>query len=246
MLQLDTLYKLAHDGDGNSAANLFNMQSHDVHIWLLNHDQTTEKENELYSLLSYDEQSRIQLFRFDYLRKRYLHRRATLRLLLAMYTNQKPADIIFQTNEHSKPFLPNEIIHFNVSHSEHMALIAFSHFNIGVDIEAIVEIDDAHRVVKYHFSEYEQKFWFSLGKGDNVTAFYKIWTSKEALVKLVGDGLQFPLKTFDTIINGNTREIHFHTPQAHPHFLYDVPTVPNFLASLVTIVPSNIVLKNIE
>ena len=91
--------------------------------------------------------------------------------------------------QYKRPYFDNDI-DFNISHSGQYIVcgISFDH-KIGIDIEEIKEIplDD----FKNEFSQKEMK---TIMKADNSTsAFYALWTQKEAFLKAIGTGLFFPL-----------------------------------------------------
>jgi 4'-phosphopantetheinyl transferase len=100
----------------------------------------------------------------------------------------------FSYNEHGKPSLINENLHVNFSHSKSAVVAGFSETPIGVDVEFIKE-KYPKIVCKRVFtpSEIEQ----IENAKDQTLAFFKFWTLKESLVKCIGQGLSFPLKTVE-------------------------------------------------
>ncbi len=94
---------------------------------------------------------------------------------------------IFNFGPSGKPFLkdhPN--IHFNLSHTEGIAVCVVADVPVGVDVERIRPID--RQVVDMVMSDDEQAE-ISLAE-DSDTAFYRLWTRKEAYLKLTGEGLR--------------------------------------------------------
>jgi 4'-phosphopantetheinyl transferase len=92
----------------------------------------------------------------------------------------------FYFNEHGKPFLADiESFCFNVSHSA--ACIAFVHSNkpIGVDVEKIKIFDS--RLPKRFFTEHERMMLDAADEKD--FEFGRIWTTKEAYIKMKGSTL---------------------------------------------------------
>ncbi|MBI9050712.1 MAG: 4'-phosphopantetheinyl transferase superfamily protein [Anaerolineaceae bacterium] len=122
--------------------------------------------------------------------------RTALRLLLSLYINEHPAEIILQKNEFQKPLLSDAYeLNFNVSHTNEQILIGFSRLGpIGVDMEFTQSNIDWPMIAKRYFSPAENE------KINNATvpqhAFYQLWTAKEAFMKGVGSGFQFPLHHF--------------------------------------------------
>ena len=94
----------------------------------------------------------------------------------------KPA---FLVGEHGKPSLQEHPgIHFNMSHCANAIACAVGNMPIGIDVESTErKISDA--LVRHTMSPQEQEKI----TGDPIR-FFRLWTQKEALVKLCGTGLQ--------------------------------------------------------
>jgi len=150
------------------------------------------------AVLTADEQERAGRFHFERDRRRYIVCRGALRHLLARYLpNQSAKSLRFTYSKWNKPFLVNDEIPFNVSHSDEWGLIAFGHEALlGVDIEKIKPMRDMAAIVKDVFSDEEQAAWERYGENRRPDAFFAGWTRKEAVVKAVGQGLSIPLKSF--------------------------------------------------
>ncbi len=106
------------------------------------------------------------------------------------------SSIEFEIGTHGKPFLAdrNEY-NFSVSHSGRCIAFAESDFPVGIDIEQIRDFDE--NIAKRYFSENERKHIEN--SSDFNKAFAEIWTSKEAYIKMTGDGLTVPLDSFCTV-----------------------------------------------
>lgn len=86
-----------------------------------------------------------------------------------------------------KPFFPSfPGLHFNISHSKSLLLLAVSRRPVGVDIEDIRPRRDS--LPGYALSPAEHDQYQALG-GD-WPAFYTLWTKKEAWCKYTGRGLR--------------------------------------------------------
>ena len=107
-----------------------------------------------------------------------------------------PSDIEFGYGEHGKPYVLNSRdYHFSVSHSGNAIVFVGDSFPVGIDIEQIA--DENLKMAKRFFTCNEYEYIIN-SKQLNI-AFYKIWTSKEAYVKMLGLGLSKPLKSFDVL-----------------------------------------------
>lgn len=113
----------------------------------------------------------------------------------------------FITGEHGKPALAEyPHIHFNISHSHTAILCAVSHQPIGVDIESTGrKTSDA--LIRYTMNEEEQE----LIKASTGNMFLRLWTMKEALVKLWGKGLHGSIPSL--LLPTNTTNITFTTEE---------------------------------
>lgn len=86
-----------------------------------------------------------------------------------------------------KPFLPGNLLNFNISHTENAFLIAiYKAEEIGVDLEKIRENDDLNSLAEYAFSPDERVFFV---KNYSNKTFLGIWTMKEAYLKATGLGM---------------------------------------------------------
>jgi 4'-phosphopantetheinyl transferase len=115
--------------------------------------------------------------------------RAFKRSVVALLARGKPAL--------SRRFA-NSDLRFNVSHSEDVAVYAFSRGReIGVDVEAVRELRDADDIAVRFFSRRENEAYLALDPRDRLLGFFNCWTRKEAFIKALGDGLYYPLDCFD-------------------------------------------------
>lgn len=108
------------------------------------------------------------------------------------FPNEKIDLQYLQTN--GKPTYKNLPIHFTISHSQDLVVVAFSKKQeIGIDIEFKKNIDTGIFKDFLHFQE--QKV---LEKSKNKTSlFYSLWIKKEALIKTTGIGINVDFTTID-------------------------------------------------
>lgn len=170
----------------------FSILGNTVHLWYLHMPdcQATAFEQ----LLDSTELERAARFRFAKHRERYIIGRGILRHILGLYTTIPPHQIQIAYGPHGKPYLGSNPLdlHFNVSHSEDMAIYAFTiNKEIGVDIQHMEPLfKDALAKRFFHPDEYAQLM--QLSDQERITAFYRLWAYKEALIKAVGKGLFVP------------------------------------------------------
>ena len=94
-------------------------------------------------------------------------------------------------NSHGKPYFESLVdFYFNVSHSGDLTAIAVSDQNIGIDAE---KLRTPNLKVAKRFCEDEYAY---INKSPSPTAFFEIWTKKEAYLKYTGEGLHGRLNSF--------------------------------------------------
>jgi 4'-phosphopantetheinyl transferase len=177
-------------------SSIWILNPHDVHLWYASLALTPIQEKEYTLFLSADEIARAERFHFPEHKRRYIAARAILRNILSQYISINPKKIQFSYSPQGKPFISDQRLQFNVSHSHDMAIYGFiNHSAIGVDIERIS--DTYHDgVAKRYFSAQEYQGLNQLPPEQRVVAFYRIWSRKEAVIKALGQGLSFPLASF--------------------------------------------------
>lgn len=114
--------------------------------------------------------------------------------LLASYAGLEHPPVIARTGR-GKPYAPALAgIDFNLSHARDHALIAIARAQpIGVDLERIDRKLDAHDLARRFFSKREAAALDALPEARRATAFLRLWTCKEAVLKALGAGISFGL-----------------------------------------------------
>ena len=184
----------------------------EIHVWRVSLEVSNPVEHHLSQLLSADEQVRLVRFRSPSDRRRYTVRRGILRIVLSAYSGVPGDEICFAHSKNGKPklkYLPDQVaLYFNTSSSGDLALIAVSgQPPIGIDVEFMRQIDEIHDIAARFFSKQERDSLRKLPLDLRLSGFYRIWTSKEAIVKADGAGLSMPLNSF--VVNSDSR----HPPQ---------------------------------
>lgn len=124
-----------------------------------------------------------------------------LRAILKQEHNIPAHEIKLAHSEKNKPFLKSHPhIHYNISHSGHWVVIAFSSKPVGIDIEKIRDINFG--IARRYYSEQENQYLFSLAKKKQLDYFFDLWTLKESYLKAIGTGLTRSLQSF-TIQNNS-------------------------------------------
>ncbi len=173
-----------------------------VHVWAWNLDRPPSDSD--WHILSEEETARARRFVFPQDRDRYVCAHAALRALLSQYTAIPAGQIAFACNPYGKPQVETDPasppIHFNLTHSAGLAALAVSRdYKLGIDIEMIRPVDAD--VAAHHFSPSELRTLDHLPAPQWLDGFFRCWTSKEALLKGVGLGLNRPLDSFDVEVS---------------------------------------------
>lgn len=103
------------------------------------------------------------------------------------------SDYLISLSEHGKPQIDG--FYFNLSHSGNMVLCAVSENPVGCDIEKIE--NPTLRIAKRFFTEKENKYLEKIEENNKAEEFFRLWTMKEAYVKMTGEGLTCSLKEFE-------------------------------------------------
>lgn len=171
----------------------------EMHLWQADASGFARHESRLTGLLSKAEIDKAQRFRNSAQRDRSLLARAVLRDILGRYTDSDPRSLQFLVSRFGKPRLDPqrhaEAPHFNLSHSGNLVLFAFTRkYEVGVDVEAVRGDVDAVDLARRFFAPTEVKDLLSLPEDSRLSAFFAVWTRKEAYLKAraqgIGSGLQ--------------------------------------------------------
>jgi 4'-phosphopantetheinyl transferase len=174
------------------------LAARDVHVWAAHLDIRLEALAHFAAFLCDEEQERAARFRFEKHHNRFIAARGILRSLLATYLDCAPDELQFEYGPNGKPALSGQFarsgLSFNLAHSEDLALIAMSHLGpLGVDLEHIRPISDTDKLVERFFSSRENALFGALPDEQKNTAFFNLWTRKEAWLKATGEGIAHSL-----------------------------------------------------
>ena len=163
-------------------------------------------------LLSQPERTRYRRFLVEDARRQFLLARGALRLLLSQRLNRVPATISLASQAYGKPYaivdgVPAPVS-FNISHSGNDGLIALTGSgSVGIDLEHRRPQVDLDGVAARVFGAGEQAVLSGLTGRNKLDLFYRLWTSKEALIKARGTGFSYDPARFevlDTILAGGS------------------------------------------
>jgi 4'-phosphopantetheinyl transferase len=217
------------------------LSENEVQLWRVDLEALGGDESRWQRVLSADEAARASRFHFARDRQRYVAARALLRTILASYLATDAGSLRFSYSKKEKPSLGPEHagsdVRFNVTHSGGIALLAFTRRReIGVDVEQIRHDFDPGAIARRYFSTHEQNQLAGLPAEEQVEAFFRCWTRKEAYIKATGDGLSLPLSQFDvSLVPAETDALLATRPdglEAARWLLQEVPAGPGYVAAL--------------
>lgn len=145
--------------------------------------------------LSGHEHQRWQRLRFERDRRAYLQSHWALRQVLAWHLQSAPALLQFSEDAHGKPSLADpRLPGFSWAHCDGRAAVVIGPRTLGwgVDIERQRALPDMPALVQHQFTAAEQAGWAALPPDQQETAFFRVWTRKEAALKALGSGLLLP------------------------------------------------------
>jgi len=121
---------------------------------------------------------------------------------------------------HGKPFLPGGPC-FSLSHAGHWVVLGLGGCELGVDVE-----DCSRRLTEgvVRCLAPEERLWLAERRGEDPTAFFRLWTAKESVMKAVGLGLALSPRSFSVLpATDGTRVLcrglwHLHWPELVPGY----------------------------
>lgn len=126
--------------------------------------------------------------------------RALLRNSASLLTGIDESEFIVAGEKGQKPrFLSHPNVHFSISHSGNFWAAAFATEEVGLDIQIKAHGRDSVKLAQRFFSPAESD---RVKKADfSNEEFTRIWSRKEAVVKLLGSGIDENFKVFDSLRN---------------------------------------------
>jgi 4'-phosphopantetheinyl transferase len=209
----------------------------DVHVWRVELNQPEPLLEKFRETLEEQELDRASRFHFEKHRRHFTAGRGVLRQLLSQYLGTKPEQLRLSYGAYGKPALNGEHkdsrLRFNMSHSHEVALFAFAEDReLGVDVEHIRTDFASEEVARRFFSRREVETFNALPGHDQVAAFFKCWTRKEAFIKVIGKGLSQPLDKFDVTLGQPAALLWVSGDDASRWSLYDLEVGGDYAGAL--------------
>lgn len=169
-----------------------------VAVWRLDFDLENTQQATVFKALNSVEQLRTQKYYRLADQIRFSETRATLRALLGTALGVPALSIEFAKHQNGKPYVQDyPELQFNVSHAGEHALIAIGRgAEIGIDIERIKPERSLVALAAHVFTPAEQQ---ACRFGQDIVAFYAIWSGKEAVLKAWGTGIAGQILSFSAL-----------------------------------------------
>jgi 4'-phosphopantetheinyl transferase len=171
----------------------------EVRVWVVRLDHPPADPAELLGILTPDERDRAERYRAGAVRQQFVIGRALLRRVLSGCLGLRPHAVPITYTMAGKPVLAassTDPLHFNLTHTAGVALIAVGRQRVGIDVEGVREVPGMEGLVDRFFSAAEREAFRELPAGCRPAAFFRGWTCKEAVIKAAGATVQC-LDAFD-------------------------------------------------
>src|SRR5205809_3281247 len=160
------------------------MANDEIHVWCAGLDKLASDLPAFAAPLSESERKRADRFQFDRDRNRFIVRHGLLRMILGRYLNIEPERVTFAYESRGKPLLYGPAamppFHFNLSHSNGLALIALTRqAALGVDVERVRFIPEAAQIAAKFFSPAEAAMLHAIPSDQKPGGFFLAWRLKE-------------------------------------------------------------------
>ncbi len=178
----------------------------ELHLWRFKLDSSKEELDALKGFLSEDEVKRADRLLDLQKKNQFIVARFHLKAILGRYLKIDPDQVRLQYNSYGKPALAEAFhssVSFNLSHSGDWGVVAVvNKFAIGIDLEKIDPQMAISQLADRYFDENEKLQLAQYPPGRRRRGFYRLWTQKEARLKLAGVGFQknpFPDNDLKTV-----------------------------------------------
>lgn len=209
----------------------------EVQVFCAALDVPSDRLEELGQFLSDEERQRAGRLHRERDRQRFLAGRGLQREILGALLQVSPASLAFSYGTFGKPQINapagTPALHFNVAHSESIAVYATANHELGVDLERIRTVDEAGQIAARFFSPREQRCLLALPGEQHQAAFFHGWTRKEAYLKALGRGLDDGLDQIEVSLSpGETAELLSVPNSLPPWFLHPLVPAAKFVGAL--------------
>ena len=153
-------------------------------------------EDELFPLVGEDTVRKVTGYKNPGVRRTKLLGEGMIRRLLFRLWGLHKEDYLIRIGEHGKPLVESRFsVWYNLSHSGDYIVAAFSHLEVGIDIEQ--KRKARMEVARRFFHPAEIQCLQNLAGDAQDELFFRYWSVKESFLKYTGSGLSSPLSGFE-------------------------------------------------
>ena len=175
--------------------------------------------DELSEMLADAEKKRLREGEYARYRRRYVISRAISRMLFESLTGESPSGPLFQNGDTAAPLIKitsgGHRISFSVSHTKQESYFAFAQGNaVGLDVEYRRRVREPLLAAEYAFAPVEVTWLKALSPDQLDSAFLRLWTRKEAVIKMHQGSIAHDMDRFtvplDTSLGVRSIDIPWH------------------------------------
>jgi 4'-phosphopantetheinyl transferase len=155
----------------------------EVRVWVVRLDAPPVPAAELFECLTPDERQRAERYKVEKARHEFVTGRGLLRRILGRRLGLDAQAVPLTYTGAGKPVLAAGEVHFNVTHTAGLALIALAERPVGIDVERVRLVENPDGLVERFFSAAECEAFRGLPTDLRFAGFFRGWTCKEAVIK---------------------------------------------------------------
>ena len=158
--------------------------------------------NSLAQLIPLEKSNFLDIRSYNYYKKEQIYTQRNQYLSSALNSEILNEHIV--PTEFGKPYLEQHpTFNFNHSHSQKNYALALSHSvkDLGIDVEDLDRKVRFDALAQHAFHPKELETWNSLEQQKEY--WFKVWTTKEAVLKAAGLGIRINLNEFDTQVHAD-------------------------------------------
>jgi 4'-phosphopantetheinyl transferase len=172
------------------------LQNNGIRLWKIEASEIDLNAGK--SCLSADEWERAERVRLGVQRQLFITARVALRHVLADQLGCRPEQVRLAYGPAGRPEVawPQASLRFNLAHSGRTALLALAPDRpVGVDLEFQRSDVDPLAVGRLVFSVPEMQQLERLAARERIEHFFRLWTAKEAVLKMLGAGFSLEARS---------------------------------------------------
>lgn len=162
------------------------LEEGEVRVWVVPLPHPADHEPALLACLTPEERERAARYKVAKPRHQFVTGRGLLRQLLGAHLGVAPPDVPVTYTGAGKPVLDGGALHFNVTHTDAVALIALAARPVGIDTEQVRDLANPDGLVSRFYSPAEGAAYRLLPPELKREGFFRAWTCKEAVIKAAG------------------------------------------------------------